>query len=277
VQLLAIGVNAMQISRWVRAGVLHCVLPGVYAVGHLAASFEADLTAAVLYAGPGAALSHATAAWWLQLTERRPHIIDVATPRRRKSQPGIRVHSRRSREREWLNGLPATTAIDTLLDVASTSDFDDVRYLLAQADYRRLVDLNALPRALCAGRPGSAALRRALHHHMPQLARTRSNLEIDFLLKVCERHGVPIPAVNVRLHGFKVDALWRRERVVVELDGGEGHTTRAQMERDRRRDLVLRMHGFVVVRYTWNQVNFESEVIATDLLRLLAERDGAAS
>jgi hypothetical protein len=277
VQLVALGVSTTQIARWVATGYLTLVLPGVYAVGHLAASFEADLTAAVLYAGPGAALSHATAAWWLELTDRQPRVIDVTTPRRRKSQLGIRVHSRRERDRVWERGLPTTTAIDTLLDVAATDDFDEVRYLLAQADYRRLVDLNELPRALAAGRPGSATLRCALHHHMPQLAHTRSRLEIDFLLKLCERHGVPIPEVNVRLHGFKVDALWRRERVVVELDGGQGHTTRAQMDRDRRRDLRLRMHGFIVVRYTSNQVNFESEAVATDLLRTLNERDAAAS
>ena len=82
IQLQAIGVSSTQIARWVRTGILPRVLPGVYAVGHVAASFEADLTAAVFYAGPGAGLSHATATWWLELSERRPRIIDVTTPRR---------------------------------------------------------------------------------------------------------------------------------------------------------------------------------------------------
>jgi hypothetical protein len=275
VQMLAIGVAPMQITRWARAGVLHRVLPGVYAVGHVAASFEADLTAAVLYAGPGAGLSHATATWWLELSERRPRIIDVTTPRRCKSLEGIRVHDRRARERIWFRGLPTTGPIDTLLDVATTTDFDDLRYLLAQADYRRLVDLAEIPAALTPGRPGGATLRRAVLHHMPHLARAASHLEVGFLLKVCERHGVPLPEVNVRIHGYKVDALWRRQRVVVELDGGDGHTTRAQMDRDRRRDLALRMHGFIVVRYTWNQVHFDTAAVAGDLSRTLAERDTA--
>jgi Protein of unknown function (DUF559)/Transcriptional regulator, AbiEi antitoxin len=273
IQLEAIGVSSTQIARWVSAGILLRVLPGVYAVGHLAASFEADLTAAVLYAGPDAEVSHDTATWWLQLSERRPSIIDVTTPRRCKSLDGIRVHGRRTRERVWVRGLPTTSPIDTLLDVATTTDLDNLRYLLAQADYRRLVDLAEIPAALTAGRPGSATLRRALLHHMPQLARTRSRLEIEFLLKVCEGHGVPLPEVNVRLHGFTVDAVWRRQRVVVELDGGEGHTTRAQMDRDRRRDLALRMHGFIVIRYTWNQVYFETAAVAADLRQTLAERD----
>jgi Protein of unknown function (DUF559) len=268
-----LGVSSTQIARWVRTGILLRVLPGVYAVGHVAASFEADLTAAVLYAGPGAGLSHATATWWLELSERRPRIIDVTTPRRCKSLDGIRVHDRRARDRVWVRGLPTTGPIDTLLDVATTTDFDDLRYLLAQADYRRLVDLAEVPAALTTGRPGSPMLRRALIHHMPQLARTRSPLEIGFLLRVCEGHNIPLPEVNARLHGFTVDALWRRQRVVVELDGGDGHTTRAQMDRDRRRDLALRMHGFIVIRYTGNQVYFEPEAVAADLSRTLAERD----
>ena len=35
-------------------------------------SVEADLTAAVLYAGPGAMLSHSTALWWRGLIDRQP-------------------------------------------------------------------------------------------------------------------------------------------------------------------------------------------------------------
>jgi hypothetical protein len=61
-RLRHVGVGATTAARWTRAGYLYCVLPHVYGVGHLAPSREADLWAAVLYAGPDAALSHATAA-----------------------------------------------------------------------------------------------------------------------------------------------------------------------------------------------------------------------
>jgi len=44
-----------------RGRYLHPELLRVYAVGHRAPSVEADVTAAVLYAGPGAMLSHAAA------------------------------------------------------------------------------------------------------------------------------------------------------------------------------------------------------------------------
>ena len=64
-QLLECGLSVAAISRWVSAGRLHRIYPGVYAVGHAALSTEGILLAAILYAGPGAALSHASAAhWW---------------------------------------------------------------------------------------------------------------------------------------------------------------------------------------------------------------------
>src|ERR1700729_3307533 len=81
-QLIALGVDDSAISRWATSGYLHQELPRVYAVGHRAPSVEADLTAAALYAGPGAMLSHATALWWHGLIDRRPWPIEVSTPRR---------------------------------------------------------------------------------------------------------------------------------------------------------------------------------------------------
>jgi hypothetical protein len=60
-QLLPL-VGETTIRRWVRDGYLYPELPRVYAVGHAASSTEADLAAALLYAGPGAMLSHVTAA-----------------------------------------------------------------------------------------------------------------------------------------------------------------------------------------------------------------------
>jgi hypothetical protein len=81
-QLQALGVARAGIARWVQAGYLHCVVPRVYPVGHWARSPEADLASALLYAGPGAMLSHTTAAWWWGLIDQPPNATAVSTPRR---------------------------------------------------------------------------------------------------------------------------------------------------------------------------------------------------
>ncbi|HEY2650755.1 MAG TPA: hypothetical protein VGI50_02465, partial [Solirubrobacteraceae bacterium] len=50
-QITDLGVDDKVISDWKRQGYLRRELPRVYAVGHRAASYEADLASALLYAG----------------------------------------------------------------------------------------------------------------------------------------------------------------------------------------------------------------------------------
>jgi predicted transcriptional regulator of viral defense system len=89
-QLLAVGLDEKTVWRWAQAGYLDWILPRVCAVGHQAPSTEADLAAALLYAGPGAMLSHATAVWWWGLIDEQPKTISVSTPRRCKSLEGVK-------------------------------------------------------------------------------------------------------------------------------------------------------------------------------------------
>ena len=261
-------VGEATISAWIADGYLHEKLPGVYAVGHRSGPVEAELSEALLYAGPGAMLSHQTAAWWWGLTDRRPPLIHVSTPRRCRSEPGIRVHGRRTVDRVWHNGLTVTTVPQTLLDYASQSNFDDVRYVLAEADYRRLIDLDAVRAIAGRGKAGARKLCEALAVHWPDLARTDSPVEREFLFLV-EAGGLPRPKVNVRVCGFKVDCFWPEQRVAVELDGGQGHGTERQVTRDHARDLTLRTAGIAVRRYARAQVRKEGPLVLADLRSIM--------
>jgi hypothetical protein len=267
-QMKSLGVDGKVVVDWKAQGYIHLVLPRVYAVGHRAPSYEADLAAALLYAGPGAALSHATAAHWLSLLDQRPRVIHVSTPRRCQSQPGIAVYGRRPPERVWHQRLPTTTLPQLFLDLAATASRRDLRRALANADYRSLLNVAAVEAALGHGRPGSASLRAALAEHQPRLARTKSQLERDFL-ELCESAGIPLPEVNVRVAGWEVDALFRAQRVAVELDGYDNHRSRAQVQRDRRKELDLRAAGVNPIRYSSEQLARRVEVVA-ELRRLVA-------
>jgi very-short-patch-repair endonuclease len=276
-QLRELGAAEVTISRWIRAGYLRPILPHVYAVGHVAESIEGGLMAAILYAGPGAMLSHATALWWYGLLEHRPTLIQVSTPRKCLSQPGMRVYARRRVKLAHHRRLPTTTVPQTLLDFAATAPVASVVRALAEADYRRLLDLPSLRVTCSTGRPGSATLERALARHAPELARTKSVLERAFC-ELCRRGGVPAYEVNHRLCGMTVDAYWPDLRVVVELDGMQGHATPAQVSRDRWRDLKLRAAGYVVVRYSYDQIMREPDAVLADLRSVLsrAARGGAS-
>jgi Protein of unknown function (DUF559) len=269
-QLAALGVDTVVVARLVADGYLRPDLPRVYAVGHRAPSVNADLTAAVLYAGPGAMLSHATALWWRGLIEHQPWPIEVSTPRRCRSLDGVKVHGRRDCRRIWHKGLPTATIEQALLDFAAVAPVDRVRYALANADYLKVLDVAALHVIAGNGRAGSTNLRDALKRHEPKLAKTRSPLERLFL-PMCERYGVPLPDdVNVRVAGVLVDAVWWPQRLVVELDGKDNHSSWAQIQRDRSNELRVRAAGFDVHRYGTVQIEEEPEPVARDLLARLS-------
>ena len=263
-QLLDCGVHRNTIVRWNREGRIHRFLPTVYAVGHTGIGLKGKLMAALLYAGPGAALSHQTAAYIWNLTPTQPSHIHMSTPRDRKSLPGVTVHRVAGLKTTRKHGYPVTIVARTLLDLAASLPYDDVRRALAEADFRNLLDPTAIERELGRGRAGSKALRKALTAHLPELALANEGVEQAFVL-LCERAGIPIPEVNVYLEGFKVDCLWRARRVVVELDSRLAHAQPAKVEADRHRDLVLRRAGYTVRRYTWHQVTGKPQALLTDL------------
>jgi Protein of unknown function (DUF559) len=269
-QLVALGVDDSAISRWAASGYLHQELPRVYSVGHRAPSVEADLTSAVLYAGPGAMLSHATALWWRGLLDHQPWPIEVSTPRRCRSLRGVKVHGRRACERVWHKRLPTTSLEQALLDFAAVALLDRVRYALANADYRKVLDLDGLRAIAGAGRAGSGKLRTALERHEPKLAHSRSPLERLFL-PLCETYGVRLPDdVNVCVAGILVDAVWWKERLLVELDGKGNHSSWAQIQRDRSNELTLGAAGFDVLRYGTVQLEEQPALVAGDVTRRLS-------
>jgi putative AbiEi antitoxin of type IV toxin-antitoxin system/uncharacterized protein DUF559 len=268
-QLRDCGVHARTADRWRAAGRLHTIHRGVFALGHSSVPIEGRLVAALLHAGPEAVLSHHTAAWWWRLLDPKPAVIDVSAPGRRGSLDGVRVHHPRMIEATRSRRLPVTTVPRTLLDLASLSTTDQIRRALAQADYHRLLVRDDVVAACGPGRVGATRLRAALDRHEPRLAMTRSELERR-LLAECEAAGIPLPEVNVVIEGWTVDAVWRRERVVVELDGRDNHSSPGQMERDRRKDLQLRAAGYVVLRYTWAQIIFEAPAVIADLRAALS-------
>jgi hypothetical protein len=263
-QLLTLGFSDSAISRWAAANRIHRLYPTVYALGHRVIGDEGRLRAALMYVGAPAVLSHSTAASWWGLLEGRPGPIHVTTDNGVGPKNGLVVHRPRRIEATSHRGLPVTPVPRTLLDIAPMVSFARLRRALAEVEYQRLADLDEVAAVLGRGRPGSKALKRALAMHRPELARTLSVLEERFLA-LCERYGIPLPEVNVTVSGLMVDALWRDQRVVVELDGRAAHSTSAAIERDRSRDLTLRAAGLAVHRYTWEQVTRQAELVASDL------------
>jgi hypothetical protein len=276
-QLRSLGVGEATIDRWARAGYLHPRLPGVYAVGSPARTTESDLWEAILYAGPGAMLSHGTAAWWRGLIDFPVYPSHVSSPRRRRSQPGIAVHGRRAElDRLQLKGMPVTSIAQTMFDLAAQSELKLLRKALANLDYANSLHAPAI-RAMCGqGRAGSLALQWALDNYEPLFAQTQSPFEDDYIW-ACEALDIPKPdRISVRVLGIPSDAVYYDAMLIVELDGVGNHHSPAQVYRDRRNDKRLRDAGWLVLRYTSKQLAEDPEGVRDEIIRELTQRAGRA-
>jgi very-short-patch-repair endonuclease len=248
-QVLEAGLAPSSISRRVGSGRLHRLHQGVYAVGHRGVSPEGSWLGAVLACGDGAVLSHRAAAALWDLLPRPDGPIDVSTPARngRRKRIGIRLHRSRSLsavEVTQLKDIPVTTPARTIADL---------RTVVPPWRWRKAVR-NAEVRGLALG--------------AAKTDRTRSDLERDFL-RLCRRHSIPAPEVNVEVGRWTVDFLWRRERVAVETDFYGYHRGRIAFQDDRQRDLDLRRLGFAVRRFSERQVNEHGAEVAADLREAL--------
>jgi len=223
--------------------------------------------AALLAAGADSGLSYASAAiaYRMRRNEGEPFEVTVRgrTPR---SRPGLEVHTSSRVEFRIVDGLRVTTPARTLLDLAAR---EDVSRMLAEAQVLRLVTAAALREELRRHptHRGAAGLGGLIDTTEP----TRSELE-RALAEIIRRAGLPRPRFNARLGRFEVDALWERQRVVVETDGWAVHGHRAAFERDRAKDAELLAAGYVVLRFTWRQVLQEPLVVATRIAQVLAGR-----
>jgi len=119
-QLRTIGLGRRAIELRIANGRLHVVHRGVYAVGHALMSREARWMAAVLAAGPGAVLSHASAAAHLGIRPPGAVTTDITIERLLRSRPGIRLHYTQLPPDEVMvhEAIPVTTPTRTLFDLA---------------------------------------------------------------------------------------------------------------------------------------------------------------
>jgi very-short-patch-repair endonuclease len=271
-QLLELGMHAEAIKYRVRRGRLHSVHRGVYAVGRPQLTRRGTLLAAVLSCGPGAALSHEAAAEVLGIRRQKAGAIDVTVPRARRGRPGIRIHRAAlpANERTERHGIPVTSVVRTLVDLATGLRRDELEAAVNEADRLDLIDPEHLREALddTAGRRGAARLRGLLDRRSFTL--TESALERRFLA-IVRRAGLPLPLTQQQVNGFRVDFWWPKCQLVVETDGLRYHRTPAQQARDRRRDQAHVAAGLTPLRFTHAQVAYEPAEVER-ILRAAATR-----
>lgn len=257
-QLRAWGITEATVSRRVSSGRWQRLLPGVVVLQSGAVTWRQRARAALLYAGPGAALSHASAAYVRDVIPAPGPVIHVSVPHGRsvRRQRGLVIHRRR--HMPWAGGrLRCVEADDAVISmVAAAGSTDEVVGLLCDA-----VRAGVTPDQLLARAAGRSRLRnRALVIEvLGEVAEgIESPLELRYRRDVELAHGLPraVAQVRQRVGGrwIRADRVYRRHRLRVELDGRLAHpfgTTDDDVWRD---NAVLVATGDVTLRYRWRHV-----------------------
>ena len=274
-QLLALGLSPTMVQDRVVAGRLHRVHRGVYAVGHGGLTLRGRWMAAVLACGPEAFLSHRAALALWDLREAASGLIEVTVRGPGKPGPeGVLVRCTRvlaDADAAEVDGIPVTSLAWTVVDYAAIANQRQVRLALEALDRRRLYIGRELDELLerTPNRKGVKTLRKAIAEIKGPAPWLQSELEESFR-ELIRASDLPEHEANVLVEGELVDALWRHERVIVELDGFAFHKSRAQFEADRRRDAKLQVAGYRVLRVTQQRLQHEPEAVLAEIRALLS-------
>jgi hypothetical protein len=274
-QLAAFGIGRASIEKALGNGRLRRLHHGVYAMGHTDLPLHGRCLAAVSACGPGALLSHYSAAWLWDLLSTQPIPVHVTTPIPRKHRTLVVIHHSRTlieEDQAVQEGIPATSIPRTLLDLAPLVRLSQLRRALKRSEELKLFDLPVVLSLLDRnkGHRGNKPLRRALAIYEPPRF-TRSGTE-DYFVSLVEAAGLPRPVTNWVEAGHELDVYWPELRFAVEIDVFETHGTRQSFEDDRLRDEDLKLAGIETTRVTGRRLEREPRRVLDRVGRLLEQR-----
>lgn len=283
-QLLEMGFAAGAIDYRVHTRELQPVTDGVYRVfppaGHV------DHVRGALLALPRAVASHQSAAHLLALP-RLPKLVPTVTVASHTTHvfPGVVVRRADDLKKSHLAsamGVRVTNVARTVFDLAGVLDeaeFNRVAEECLVAGRLRMPSLIAMIEILGRrGKRGTVIAREFARARGVMPART-TRLELDGR-KLLVAAGLPPPTPEFPIPwddgARRFDDAYPEARLAIEWDSREWHSQLEAMASDRRRDREAAAHGWVVLRFTWQDVG-ESGAEVAAAVRLLLEQRSLAS
>lgn len=267
------GLSSDQWLRRVEHGVWRDMAPGVWRHRATPDTWQLRARAGLRWLGRDAALYGRTAAAWWGIDARPVPIVEFVVPRARRAVDGpFVVHTTIEWDPRQLlhrDGVRLTDAIRSIIDMAGTEpSAEAIEKVIDEATRQRLLTLGRLGARIGElggrGRPGTTALRALLLDSGGE-----SYLERRFLGLV-RRANLPRPSCQVvhRSGGrtiARVDFLFPRTNIVVEVSGRLGHVSDRERQRDARRRNELQRTGRIVLEFTTADVLDGKEYVVTTL------------
>jgi hypothetical protein len=292
--VLAAGVTESALRHAVRAGRLERLRKGIYRMADHPWLWESQLWAALFDAGPGAVVSHRSAA----RLHGMYHYVDTgAIEVSRLEGMNHRVALARLHETLALppdhlteiNGFPVTTLARTCFDLAGDPD-EDIRDKpwRDEAHHRRVrrawndalarrglsffTQVSVFMALAKRGRNGTALARTILDGWGPDYVPAESDAE-DLFYELLDRHAIPEGERQVPFYdadGFigRVDSYYRDSEAIVEVDS-RWHDGPDDKRSDKARDARLRALGKRVKRFFYGELVLQPAATMAEVRRFI--------
>jgi hypothetical protein len=275
------GIAPHTMRNRARSGHWQRLQRGVYAVFSGEPTRETVLWAALLRAGPGAVLSHQTAAERHGLVDEPSQMITITVPVSRTPArvkiPGILIHRSDAvlRTRHPAMLPPCTRVEDTVLDlIQAAPSFDDAYAWICKAIGRRRTTADRIRQAMDARK--KMRWRREVTLALGDAGDGAfSVLEYRYVRRVERPHGLPAARRQARIRqrtgNRYLDNLYEPYGVCVELDGTAAHPADEQW-RDKRRDNANTLQDILTLRFGFRDLDEHRCETAAAVATLLSRR-----
>lgn len=276
--VLALGGTDAMIQSRVHSGRWIAVHAGVYRIGPLSNTWVEALEAALLAAGPRAAVSHRSASRLWGLEGIDTIAVEITVPYRHSPIPAgvVRHRTRRRLPVTTIGSLQVTTVERTLLDVAPLLP---PPALIKNVDSALRLGLTTHERiARVIGEQGGRGVRGGKRLSgvlgvLDPIGATDSAAEAAVLLEM-RRRSLPIPVaqwqVTTVAGPFRVDFGWPTLNKGVEIDGLTAHSSAERLERDLRRQNAISDLGIELRRFSGRQVQTDVKAVVDAIAAFLA-------
>lgn len=279
------SVSRRAIERAIESGELIRAAPEVFVLPGSPRTWRQRLMIAVLDAGPGACVSHRSAAILLGIARRgAAEVVEITSPRTRTHRlEGVIVHrplDLTAHHVMVVDGIPCTGPLRTLVDLGVSESRLAVWDAIERAIQSGLVTHRGCEWMLAQlskqGRHGCGPFRRALDERALKMGAPHPGLLEPRMAGVARRFRLPEYEYQYDVLGdgsILLDFAWLGVKVAAEVDGFETHGTPKAMGATFERDHKLEIdHGWFVIHFTWYDVVKRPKYVADRILQVLGAR-----
>ncbi len=280
-QLGRCGVTRRQIRSCIERGELECRYQGLYRVVGSERTWHQNLMEASLIGGPGSALSHRSAAALWHLDGFEPGFVELTSSRKLRHAPcGVHRGRVEPEDASLRRHMRLTNPTRTLLDLAAVVDIAVLERAYESALRRKLTHpelllARFLERAR-SGRNGVTRWRQLLEARGLHVRPTDSNFE-TIMVQLLRTYDLP---AGERQHEIfdgservrRVDLAYPELKIALEADGAQWHLGREAWQKDLATNNRLASMGWIVLRFTWDEVVNHPNRVAETIRRVLSAR-----